>query len=143
MSSEQSREPPPTERCTAPSGERQRTRNGLEMSEVPRYLFDASLLFRSLKLLQIDQRALAADDPLLFRELQGVCSLCQSKEACARDFAHQGDEYPSDRWWAYCPNSGALATIGAMQNCAHAAQYLKMPHGSQLRGFAGARFASE
>jgi len=132
MSSEQSREPALTECCTAPIGDG-RVLKGLEISEAPRYFFDASLLFCSMKMLQIDQSALAVDDPLLFRELQGMCSLCQSKEECARDFARQRDEYPSDRWWAYCPNSGVLATIGAMQNCAHAAQHLKMPHVSQLR----------
>lgn len=133
MSSEQSREPALTECCTAPIGDSRQASKDSEISEAPRYFFDASLLFRSMKMLQIDQRALAVNDPLLFRELQGVCSLCQSKKECARDLAHQGDEYPSDRWWAYCPNSDVLATIGAMQNCARASQYLKMPCLSHLR----------
>ena len=87
--------------------------------------FSTSLLFRCMDMLQVDQSELASDDPLLFRELQGVCALCRSKDECAQDLAHQFDDARWDRWWVYCPNSAMLAMIGAVQNCGRAAQYLK------------------
>lgn len=93
-----------------------------ETSAIPRYLFDASLLFRCMDRLQIDRGVLAKDDPLLFRELQGVCALCHSKEECVRDLAQRFDDARWDRWWVYCPNSARLTMIGAMQNCGRAAQ---------------------
>ena len=54
-----------------------------EVLAMPRYHYDASLLFRRMILLQIDRRELARDEPLLLRELQGLCTLCGSKpSAC-------------------------------------------------------------
>jgi hypothetical protein len=92
-----------------------------------RHLFDSSLLFRCMDMLQIDRDELAKDDPLLFRELQGRCALCPCKELCVRELAHEFDDTRWDKWRAYCPNSSTLTTIGAVQNCALAAQHLKMP----------------
>ncbi len=46
---------------------------------------DANLLFRWMEMLQVDRSDLARDDPPLFHELQGVCTLCLSKEECAQD----------------------------------------------------------
>ena len=37
---------------------------------------DASLLFCCMDVLQIDHSKLAREEPLLYRELQGICSLC-------------------------------------------------------------------
>jgi hypothetical protein len=101
--------------------------------EPPRQFLDSSLLFGCMDLLQIDRSALASDDPLLFRELQGVCALCCCKEECVRGLAQQFDNARWDRWRAYCPNSMMLTMIGAAQNCGRAAQYLKplsttLPH---------------
>ena len=98
-----------------------------ETPEPARYLFDGSLLCRCMDLLQIDRNELAKDDPLLFRELQGWCALCANKEECVRELAQEFDDARWDRWRAYCPNSSTLTTIGAVQNCARAAQHLKMP----------------
>ena len=53
-----------------------------EALDLPRYSYDASLLFRRMAALQIDRDELASNDPLLFRELQAVCTLCRSKERC-------------------------------------------------------------
>ena len=55
--------------------------------DIPRYSYDASLLFGRMALLQIDRFELARDDPLLLRELQGICTLCGSKEECLRHLA--------------------------------------------------------
>jgi len=101
--------------------------NRLEISELPRHVYDAGLLFRCMNMLQVEKCDLAADDPLLFRELQGRCSLCRRKRECVQDFAHPFDHDRWERWQEYCPNSAMLTLIGAIQNCGHAAQHLKMP----------------
>ncbi len=73
------------DRCRALSGqtitgvgEQSETCRGFD-TPPPRYFFDASLLFRCMDLLEVDRSDLERDDPLLFRELQGVCTLCRSK----------------------------------------------------------------
>jgi hypothetical protein len=57
--------------------------------------FDANLLLRCMDMLQIDRSELAKDDPVLFRELRAVCTLCRSKEECSQDLA---DEFGDARW---------------------------------------------
>ena len=106
--------------------------SGFESPAPSRYFFDASLLFHCMDMLQVDRRELARDDPLLFRELQGVCALCRSKEECAQDLACEFDDARWDKWWLYCPNSATLTMIGAVQNCGDAARHLKMPHATTL-----------
>jgi hypothetical protein len=85
----------------------------------------ASLLSGRMERLQIDRDELAQDDPLLFRELQGRCTLCPSQGQCARDLATDVEDIG---WEKYCPNAGVLNTLGALQNCGWAAQHLKRPH---------------
>ena len=62
---------------------------------------DASLLFRRMAVLQIDRDELASDDPLLFRELQGLCTLCRSKERCVLDLAQEHDQPGHPAWREY------------------------------------------
>ncbi len=102
--------------------------NLAEVSELPRHFYDASLLFCCMDMLQVDQHELATNDPLLFRELQGRCSLCPHRQECVQDLGHEFDIDRLERWRAYCPNSAMLTTIGAIQNCGYAAQHLKRPH---------------
>jgi len=103
-----------------------------ETPEFRDYSFDADLLFRCIDMLQIDRNELAKNDPLLFREFQGLCALCPSKKECVRDLKHEFDDARWEKWRAYCPNSAKLIMLGAIQNCARAAQHLKMPR-SNLR----------
>jgi len=84
---------------------------------------DASLLFCCMDVLQIDHGKLARDEPLLYRELQGVCTLCPSKQDCSFDLAGGFDGMRWDEWWLYCPNSAMLTTIGALQKCRHPLHY--------------------
>ncbi len=111
-----------------------------ETSELPRQFYDSSLLFRCMAMLQVDQRDIAAEDPLLFRELQGRCSLCRHKRECAEDLAlpfdpaRQIDSARWRQWRAYCPNSAALSAIGAIQNGGYAARHLKIPQSSSEIG---------
>jgi hypothetical protein len=84
---------------------------------------DASLLFCCMDVLQIDHSKLARDEPLLYRELQGVCTLCPNKRDCALDLRDGFDGMRWDEWWLYCPNSAMLTTIGALQKCRHPPHY--------------------
>jgi hypothetical protein len=95
--------------------------------DLARYSYDASLLFRRLAALEIDRDELASNDPLLFRELQAVCILCRSKERCMLDLAPERDELANPAGREYCPNAATLNALGAVQNCARAAQYLRTP----------------
>ena len=90
-----------------------------------RQLCGVALLFRCMPMLQIDPDELARDDPLLFRELQGLCSLCACKAACTDDLARKFDEVSLGKWSEYCPNAATLTMLGALQNCAVAAQHMK------------------
>jgi hypothetical protein len=98
-----------------------------EMPAVAVHVLNGGLLFRCMELLQIDRTELANEDPLLFHELQGRCALCRDRPECMRALAHGFDDARWDRWREYCPNSSTLTTIGAVQNCARAAQHIKMP----------------
>ncbi len=81
--------------------------------------YDASLLFGRMARLQINRDELAKEDPLLFRELQGLCTLCQSKERCARELADLDDDW--ENWQQYCPNSITLNIVGSVQSCSRRA----------------------
>ena len=97
-----------------------------EAPDLPRHSYDVSLLFRRMAALQVDRDELASDDPLLFRELQALCTLCRSKERCVLDLAQECDGPGNQDWREYCLNATTLNALGAVQNCARAAQYLRM-----------------
>jgi hypothetical protein len=99
----------------------------LDAADSARLICGVALLFRCMPMLQIDPDELARDDPLLFRELQGLCSLCACKAECANDLARKFDEISLEKWSDYCPNAATLTMLGAVQNCAVAAQYMKKP----------------
>ena len=82
--------------------------------------------FGAWSALQIDRDELASNDPLLFRELQALCTLCRSKERCVLDLAQECDGPGNQDWREYCLNATTLNALGAVQNCARAAQYLRM-----------------
>jgi hypothetical protein len=84
---------------------------------------DADLLFCCMDMLQIDRSRLMRDEPLLYRELQGVCTLCPNKQDCSFDLASGFDGVRWDEWWLYCPNSAMLTAIGALQKCRHPPHY--------------------
>ena len=89
--------------------------------------YDASLLQRRMDELRIDRDQLASDDPLLFRELQGRCALCRSKQRCIQELAVDQNKIGREDWEKYCPNARTLNIIGALQNCGRAAQHLSWP----------------
>jgi len=89
--------------------------------EPPHWLYDASLLFHRMALNQIAQTELAESDPLLFRELQGICTLCRSRDRCIADLHELLNDDHVDGWHEYCPNAPALAALAMEQNCGLAA----------------------
>lgn len=89
--------------------------------EEPPWSYDASLLYRRMALIEIDRNELAKDEPLLFRELQGLCALCPSKDRCAAELIEAIGEH-SEGWREYCPNASALDVLGVEQNCGLAGQ---------------------
>jgi hypothetical protein len=97
------------------------------LADVPRHSYDASLLFRRMTFLQIDRDALARDEPLMLRELQGFCTLCASKTDCVADLEQESATGEPQEWREYCPNFATLNALGALQNRPRAAQYLKTP----------------
>jgi hypothetical protein len=105
-----------------------------ETPEPASHSFDGGLLFRCMEMLRIDGSGLAKADPLLVRELQDWCSLCPSTVDCIGELAHEFDDARWDEWREYCPNSSTLITISAIQNCARAAQHLKMPRSTAASG---------
>jgi hypothetical protein len=96
-----------------------------DILDMPRYCYDASLMFRRMTLLQIDRDELARDEPLLLRELQGLCTLCSSKADCVRDLDRECKTGEPQDWREYCSNAATLNALGALQNCPRARQYLK------------------
>jgi hypothetical protein len=80
--------------------------------ELPRCFYDASLMFRRMALNQVDRAEVEENDPLLFFELQGICTLCRSKEQCVVDLANEAGDDSSDGWREYCPNAATFATLG-------------------------------
>jgi hypothetical protein len=67
------------------------------------------MLFRRMRLLDLDAAEVAQAEPLSFWELEARCRTCNSKERCAYDLAGNSPD-----WRAYCPNTpmlGLLSTV--------------------------------
>lgn len=101
---------------------------GCDPAAWPRRSSDAQLLFQCMATLQIDRDELAKEEPALLRELQGLCTVCRSKEQCVLDVARGFDAVIWERWREYCPNAATLSMLGAIRNCGLAAQHLNTPH---------------
>ena len=88
-----------------------------EAPDLPRHSYDASLLFRRMAALQIDRDQLASNDPLLFRELRGLCTLCRSKERCVLDLAQEGDEPGNQGWRPQCHDAERSRRRAKLRAC--------------------------
>jgi len=64
------------------------------------------LLYRRMADLGLDQAEVARTQPTLTRDMQKLCTMCQSKAQCQRDLLRCAD--PSSSWRAYCPNDETL-----------------------------------
>ncbi len=68
----------------------------------------ADLLLRRMAALDLDPAEVAQVGPQTFRDLQRVCSLCESKRRCMRDLAHNA---AAPLWQDYCPNAQTLMAL--------------------------------
>ncbi len=68
----------------------------------------ADLLPHRLAALDLDPRTLAVTEGVVLRDLQRLCTICESKGRCARDLA---DDTLSSDWRDYCPNAETLKSL--------------------------------
>ncbi len=78
----------------------------------------ADLLKQRMGALGLDPAEVGRSDPMLMRDLQRLCALCESKGRCMRDLARNPDD---PGWEQYCPNEATLhglkaCDIGAPQS---------------------------
>ena len=71
----------------------------------------ADLLLRRMEALKLDPKKVTQAEPQLFRDLERVCSLCESRRQCSRDLAR---ELNNQEWEDYCPNIATLKMLNAM-----------------------------
>jgi hypothetical protein len=72
---------------------------------------DIDLLLRRMAVLDIEPDEVDSADPLLFRELQGLCTLCQSKGPCAYDLVYDDADAGFRGWREYCPNAATISLL--------------------------------
>lgn len=71
----------------------------------------ADLLLRRMAALDLDPTEVSQVGPQTFRDLQRVCSLCESKRRCTRDI-ERDSAMPA--WQDYCPNAATLIALNAL-----------------------------
>lgn len=88
---------------------------GIPASEVRRLASlgpeSANLLLNRMAALDLDRKEVGHVEPLIFRDLQRVCSMCESHRQCARDLARDSND---PVWEDYCPNIATLKMLNAM-----------------------------
>jgi hypothetical protein len=71
----------------------------------------AELLLRRMAALDLDRKDVAQTHPQTFRDLQRICTLCESHRQCARDLTRDSGD---PGWEEYCPNVATLRALNAM-----------------------------
>jgi hypothetical protein len=88
---------------------------GMPASEIRRLASlgpeSAELLSRRMAALDLDRKEVARTHPQTFRDLQRICTLCESHRQCARDLARDSG---APAWEDYCPNVATLRSLNAM-----------------------------
>ena len=73
----------------------------------------ADELPKMLKVLGIDEEALARTQPLVLRDMERVCALCHSKAQCDRDLAAGTS---AEHYEGYCLNAPTIELLGEPAN---------------------------
>ena len=73
----------------------------------------ADELPKLLKVLGIDQEALARTQPLVLRDMERVCALCANKGECDRDLAAGTS---AEHYQGYCLNAPTIEQLGHEAN---------------------------
>ncbi len=81
-----------------------------ELQQLERHGAQASLMPQRLAQEGVDPVVVQAEWPSVWRDLQRVCTLCDSKDVCQNEL-DLAPEAPD--WQRYCPNVG---TINALKN---------------------------
>ena len=88
---------------------------GMPASEIRRLASlgpeSAELLLRRMTALDLDRKEVAQVEPQAFRDLQRICTLCESHRQCARDLLRDAS---NPAWEDYCPNVATLRVLNAM-----------------------------
>ena len=88
---------------------------GMPASEIRRLASlgpeSAELLSRRMAALDLDGKEVARTHLQTFRDLQRICTLCESHRQCARDLSRDSGD---PGWEDYCPNVAALRALNAM-----------------------------
>lgn len=71
----------------------------------------ADLLLRRMAALDLDANEVAARELAAFRDLQRVCTMCESRGRCARELAR---DPASPSWEEHCPNVETLKSLQAL-----------------------------
>jgi hypothetical protein len=72
----------------------------------------ADLLLRRMAALGLDRNEISRTERRTFKDLQRVCTMCESHRRCARDLAHDSAD---QTWKDYCPNAATLIALNALQ----------------------------
>src|SRR4051794_8256008 len=72
------------------------------------YTNAAELLEKRLHALGLSSAELAQTAQAELRDMERLCTLCQSKRRCARDLANNPDD---PAWHRYCPNEQTLTSL--------------------------------
>ena len=80
-----------------------------ELRSLSGYCADAAdLLDRRLAAVGLDPKELAHAVPAEMRDMERLCTLCQSKGRCARDLGADPDD---PVWRQYCPNEATIMQL--------------------------------
>jgi hypothetical protein len=71
----------------------------------------ADLLLSRMAALDLDRKEVANVKPETFRDLQRICTMCESHRQCARDLARDSS---NPAWEDYCPNVATLKALNAL-----------------------------
>jgi transcriptional regulator with XRE-family HTH domain len=72
----------------------------------------ADELPKLLKALGIDEADLASTQPMLLRDMERVCAVCQQKRVCDRDIIAGTS---AEHFAGYCPNSPTIEQLDKVQ----------------------------
>ncbi len=71
----------------------------------------ADLLRRRMAALDLNRDEVSQVEPLALRDLQRLCTKCDSRRRCARDLARDSAD---PKWEDYCPNAETLKVLDAL-----------------------------
>lgn len=75
----------------------------------------ADLLLRRMRALRLDPDETSRAEPALFRDLQRLCAMCESRGRCARDLAGKSAAPGNEDWRDYCPNVATLNMLSTLK----------------------------